>query len=181
MHMSSRTVALLAASLALSACNTAATNRPAVSTPSTQPASAADRGTVPDYCPEVTLREGTGVIRQGGPDSLRYVATIADVSRSCRVLDGQLFIEVAVAGRLVTGNAAPGGMVSLPIRVAVLDGQRLVYSQLGQQPVSGERSPDPQDFRYVDRGIRLPVPEGRTLTVFVGYDEGPGAGGAARS
>lgn len=171
---SGRIAALLAGSLLVSACNTTQP-RPATVPATASPSGAVAGGQVPDYCPAASLREGTGVVRRGEGEDVRYAATITNVSRSCRVLDAQLFIEVAVTGRMVPGNAAEPGLVNLPIRVAILDGDRLVYSRLGQQPVSGERAGGPKDFRYVDRDIKLPVPAGRTLTVFVGFDEGPPA------
>ncbi len=140
---------------------------------------AAGQGTVPDYCPQVSLREGTAILRRGEGDNLQYIASIASTTRSCRVLNGELYMEVGIAGRLVPGPAAKPGSAMLPIRVAILNSGQLVYSQLGQEQVSNDPAGGPKDFRYVDRSIRIPVPQGRSLVVYAGFDEGP-QGGAKR-
>ncbi|WP_279481516.1 hypothetical protein [Aureimonas sp. SK2] len=176
MHMSKQTVArnaagLVVAALALSACNSTG---PSLGRSAPSPAAVANSaGIVPDYCPQVSLREGTAILRKGSGDDLQYIASIAATTRSCRVRDGQLFMEVGIAGRLVPGPAARPGSVQLPIRVAILNAGQLVYSQLGQQPISTDPAGGPKDFRYVDRAIRIAVPEGRSLTVYAGFDEGP--------
>ncbi len=69
--------------------------------------------------------------------------------------------------------------MQLPIRVAILNSGQLVYSQLGQQPTSTDPAGGPKEFRYVDRAIRIAAPQGRTLVVYAGFDEGP-QGGASR-
>ena len=88
------------------------------------------------YCPKVTLKEDTGYINKyakGGEDDpakLSYQASISQVTRSCTRAGGMLTMNVAVAGRVVPGPAGVSGAVTLPIRVVVLHGEEVQYSQL---------------------------------------------------
>lgn len=164
--------------IGLSACNSLTATQPIqppVGTPAQQPLTAS--GTIPDYCPQVSLREGTATLRKGEGDALQYVASITSNTRSCRVRDGEFFMEVGITGRLVPGPAAKPGNVTLPIRVAIVNAGSVAYSHLGQQGVRIDSAGGPVDFTYVDRNVRLPLPQGRTLTVYVGFDEGAPAAG----
>ncbi|WP_148640011.1 MULTISPECIES: hypothetical protein [unclassified Aureimonas] len=185
--MSTRTpfdrLAILAlAGLVSAGCSTSGRGpAPAPASSASLPASAAQvatAGSVPDYCPPVALREGTAILRKGAGDSIDYVASITGTTRSCRERDGQYLLEVAVTGRVVPGPAAKGGTVNLPVRVAIVDNGKLVYSQLGQQGVLLDSSGGAVNFTYVDRAVRFPKPTGRTLVIYAGFDEGPAPAGA---
>ncbi len=173
-----RFAALALLAFGLSGCNALTATQPIqppMGTPAQQPMTAS--GTIPDYCPQVTLREGTATLRKGEGDALQYVASITSNTRSCRVRDGEFYMEVGITGRLVPGPAAKPGTVTLPVRVAIVNSGAVAYSELGQQGVPIGTAAGPVDFAYVDRNIRLPIPQGRTLTVYVGFDEGtPTAG-----
>ena len=146
------------------------------------PSQMASAGKVPDYCPQVALREGTAILRKGAGESIDYVASITGTTRSCRERDGEYLMEVGVSGRVVPGPASKGGTVNLPVRVAIVDNGKVVYSQLGQQGVLLDSNGGAINFSYVDRAIRFPAPVGRNLTIYAGFDEGPTpTGGAAKS
>lgn len=166
-----RIAVLLGAIGSLAACSTSDSNLSQDLQP-TAPVVAEAPGRVPDYCPKITLREGTSVLRKGQGDAQEYVASVTQTTRSCRVQNGELSMEVGVAGRVVPGSAAKSGSVRLPIRVAIVRGSEVLYSELGQQPVAMDPAGGAQDFIYVDRNVRLPEPTRRDLTVFVGFDEG---------
>lgn len=177
---SSKVAALLAGAALLSACSTSGTGAPAPGPAAPAPQAVASAGVVPDYCPQVSLREGTAILRKGAGDDLQYLASIASTTRSCRVKDGELYMEVGVAGRLVPGPAGRPSSVNLPIRIAIVNAGAVAYTNLGQVQVSTDPAGGPKNFTYVDRAIRIPMPAGRTLTVFAGFDEGaPAAGRAA--
>lgn len=146
----------------LSACSTGGGQPPAVSQPA---------GTEAAYCPPVVQREGTSVLRRGEGDALQYVASISQTSRSCRVIDGVLHIEVGIAGRVMPGAAAPSGQVGLPLRVVVVRGSEVLYSNLGRIGVPISQGSGAQPFTYVDRAIRLSEPASRQVNIQVGFDE----------
>ena len=131
------------------------------------------------YCPRVQLNEGTAFFQtytKGNEDNaeeLIYQASISDVTRTCRYRDGQLFITVAAAGRVVNGPKGTGGSFTMPIRVAIKEGDQLPYSRLGKFDVSVTPGAGASQFIYKDDQIVLPEPAIRNIQILVGYDEGP--------
>lgn len=129
------------------------------------------------YCPRVTLLEGTAYLRtytagnQGNPEEVIHQAVISDVTRTCRYRDGQLYMTVAAAGRVVNGPKGSPGSIDLPVRVAVRSGENLPYSQLGRLDITVGGGAT--QFIYRDDQIVLPEPQVRNLQVLVGFDEGP--------
>ena len=165
--------ALFGLTLALSACQTG---------PPDEVLNVDDAITEADllaYCPRPTLLEGTAILRQytdgneDNPDEVVYQAAITDVTRSCRYRNGQLFMQVAAAGRVLNGPKGTGGQLNLPIRVAVKEGENLPYSALGKLDVTVIPGAGATQFIYKDEQIVLPEPEARNLVVLVGFDEGP--------
>ena len=129
-------------------------------------------GVVPDYCPRVSLREGTAILRKGDGPALQYVASIVSTSRECHVLNGELRMKVGISGRVVPGPAVKPGEVGLPIRIAIVQGTSVLYSQAGSQAVSLAPGNTPT-FIYVDSSIVVPEPSRKDLVIYAGFDEGP--------
>lgn len=131
------------------------------------------------YCPQIILREGTAFFNtytsgnDGDPGSVVYQASIVDQTRTCKYRNGQLFITVAVAGRVVAGPQGTAGDVTLPIRVAVVQGGAPAYSELGRLPVNVQPTAGATQFLYTNDQIILPEPTERNLVIYIGFDEGP--------
>ncbi len=134
------------------------------------------------YCPKVDLREGTAFYRtyeKGGKETedatkVIYQAALAETSRDCKYANGIMTMTVAAAGRVVPGPKAKPGTITMPIRVAVVRGDEVLYSKLSQQDVQiGETGAT--QFVFKDDQVSFPQPTARNITVFVGYDEGPPA------
>jgi hypothetical protein len=170
MFNAARAAALLGAAALVAAC-TANGDRPAALDGTPPRMSAEAEGVVPDYCPRITLREGTAILRKGDDANLQYVASIVSTSRECRVLNGELRMKVGISGRVVPGPAAKSGELGLPIRVAVVQGSNVLYSQMGSQAVSLQPGNTPT-FVYVDSAIVVPEPTGKDLVIYAGFDEG---------
>jgi hypothetical protein len=170
MFNAARTAALLGAAALAAAC-TANGGRPAALDGTPPKMSTEAEGVVPDYCPRITLREGTAILRKGEGPALQYVASIVSTSRECRVLNGELRMKVGIAGRVVPGPAAKAGELGLPIRIAVVQGADVLYSQMGSQAVSLTPGDTP-NFVYVDAAIVVPEPSRKDLVIYAGFDEG---------
>lgn len=129
------------------------------------------------YCPAVTLREGTASFHsyakggEGDPAKLRYQASISDVTRSCKRDNGMLNITVAIAGRIVPGSSGSPGTVTMPIRIVMLEGDNVVYSQLHKHEVAVGTVAT--QFIFSDPGLSVPEPSQRNFRILAGYDEGP--------
>jgi hypothetical protein len=129
------------------------------------------------YCPRVELREGTAyynTYQRGGdqdPEKVIYQASITDVTRTCSQANGMLTMNVAVAGRVVPGPAGSAGTVAMPIRVAAVSGDQVLYSQIHKHEVAvGDAA---TQFIFNDTAVSFPIPAEKNVIVYAGYDEGP--------
>ncbi|GAB5506760.1 MAG: hypothetical protein Rhirs2KO_19230 [Rhizobiaceae bacterium] len=131
------------------------------------------------YCPAVQLREGTAYFntyeRGGKDDATRviYQASIADVTRQCSRSGNMLNIKVAVAGRIVPGPKGKAGTITMPIRVAAIQGAEVMYSQLYKHPVNIPDTIGATQFIFSEAVFQIPVPATQNVLIFAGYDEGP--------
>ena len=135
------------------------------------------------FCPTVTIREGTSVLTNYGksadktPENLIYQASIADETRSCQPGDGTLTMNVAIAGKIVPGAKFSPGTITVPIRVAVIQGKDVLYSKLHKHAVSATDSSAATQFVFNDPNVTFPKPTTQNIQVFIGFDEGPDVAG----
>lgn len=131
------------------------------------------------YCPSVTLREGTAFFntyeKGGDKDAGRviYQAALTDTTRACQYGEGTISINVAAAGKVVPGPKYKNGTITMPIRVAVRQGDQVVYSKLHKQSVNIANADTATQFVFNDNAITIPTPASQNVQIFVGFDEGP--------
>lgn len=131
------------------------------------------------FCPQVTLREGTAFTtkyEKGGdadPARVIYQASISDVTRTCNRADGQVKMTVAVAGKVVPGPKASGEPTSLPIRVAIVQDETVLYSELQQFQVTVVAGQAATQFVFTDPNPAIALENIKATQIFVGFDEGP--------
>jgi hypothetical protein len=155
------------------------------------------------YCPKVSLRDGTAYFntygkapkaktaaagddaaasdttQQNDSGSIIYQAAITDVTRDCTHSNGSLIMNVAVAGKVVPGPLGKAGTITMPIRVVVAQGDKVLYSQLHQYQVRITDLSAATQFVYKENNVT--VPDASPYQVFVGYDEGPAKPKAAET
>ncbi|WP_411033126.1 hypothetical protein [Shinella sp. BYT-45] len=130
-------------------------------------------------CPQVYLRDGTAVLQRYGrgakddPQNLAYQVTLADTTRRCVLNENQLVMTVMVQGRIVTGPAGASGTVTVPIRVAVMDGSTSLYSELVQFPVTIPANGGAGQFIFTQDNVAIPGGSGGFTKVYVGFEDGP--------
>jgi hypothetical protein len=61
----------------------------------------------------------------------------------------------------------------MPIRVAVVRGDEVLYSQLHKHQVAVGDASAATQFLFNDTSVSFPTPQGQDVQVFAGYDEGP--------
>jgi hypothetical protein len=148
------------------------------------------------YCPRVTLRDGTAYFNtyaKGGKKSKKaqdadaatdeqdasadivYQAAITDVTRDCSRNAGTLTMNVAVAGKVVPGPKGSAGTITMPIRIVVVHGADVLYSQLHQYKLQVSDMSAATQFVFNDANVVVPEPSAKDYQVFAGYDEGPPA------
>ena len=137
------------------------------------------------FCPTVTIREGTSVLTNYGksdktPENLIYQASISNQTRSCQSSDGTMTMNVAVSGKVVPGPKFTPGTITVPIRVAVIQGTNVLYSTLHKQAISTSDGSAATQFVFNDPNVSFPKPTAQNIQVFIGFDEGP-ASAASKS
>ena len=191
------TAAGLAALLLLSACqtgsvlsgqdtdNTANTAQPAerqnnLTNPNDRPRLANTRTALTDYCPTVQIRAGTESFRilpkgedPETSDKVRYQASITTAARECNYEGQNLQMRVGVKGRVITGPAGGPGTITMPIRIAVTEGNETIYSKLYRQPETISSGQSSTLFSFVDEQVVIPAPTRPNVRVYIGFDEGP--------
>ena len=134
------------------------------------------------YCPKTILRAGTetfnifpeGVKKEdaGSSQELRYRASITETVRECNSAGQFINIDVGIRGRFISGPKGEKGAFMLPLRIAVVRGDDVLYSELHQ--VWAEILPGRSNgaFTYVDKNISILKPENPNIQIFVGFDIG---------
>lgn len=102
-----------------------------------------------------------------------FQTSITDVSRSCTREGGNLTMKVGVAGKVVPGAAARPGNVSLPIRIAVLSGDQVLFTKLYHYDVQISEMRTATQFAFTASDLSFPDPNSRGVRAFAGFDEGP--------
>ncbi|MRN42375.1 MULTISPECIES: hypothetical protein [unclassified Brucella] len=131
------------------------------------------------YCPSVSLRDGTAFFNtyeKGGdkdPERVIYQAALTDTTRSCQYGNGTLTMDIAGAGKVVPGPKYKTGTIVMPIRVAIRQGDQVVYSKLHKQRVSITNPDTATQFVFNDKGVTIPMRDKQNVQIFIGFDEGP--------
>lgn len=130
-------------------------------------------------CPQVILREGTAYYttyaKRGEGDRTKIIhqAAIDNTTRQCRVNGDQMIATVVASGRVVAGPLAKPGAVELPIRVAVLDGDTVLYSELRKMPVTLLEGMPAEQFIFTNAEVAFPASASGAAKLYIGFDPGP--------
>lgn len=131
------------------------------------------------FCPSVSLRDGTAFFNtyeKGGdkdPARVVYQAALTDTTRACQYGAGTMTIDVAAAGKVVPGPKYKSGTITMPIRVAIRQGDQVIYSKLHRQSVAIGDADAATQFVFNDKAITVPMTDKNNMQIFVGFDEGP--------
>lgn len=101
-----------------------------------------------------------------------YQAALTDTTRSCQYGNGTLTMDIAGAGKVVPGPKYKTGTIVMPIRVAIRQGDQVVYSKLHKQRVSITNPDTATQFVFNDKGVTIPMPDKQNVQIFIGFDEG---------
>lgn len=122
-------------------------------------------------CPRVSILPETEVMRretgEGGNAALQWQASIAKTARACAPAGEGVTVRVGISGRIVQGPKASAGAISLPIRVAVKEGNDVTYSKL--HTVSVSLDAPSKDWAFVDENVTVGQPG--IATIIVGFDD----------
>lgn len=141
-------------------------------------------------CPPVAIRPGTEQMTafQAGakPDPVTgagppvtFQSSIVRTARECRnTTGGNVAVKVGVIGRTVAGPAGKAGTVTLPLRIAVVQGNdKILKSDLYKIQVQLTEPSLSADFTKIDDTIELPIAPGNSdYRIYVGFDDAPAKG-----
>ncbi|MGF0536984.1 hypothetical protein ACQQ2Q_03250 [Agrobacterium sp. ES01] len=169
----SRGVAAASLLVALAGCNTDSTLDPKAAQ------RAADVAVVQTTCPGISLRDGTASYRtyaSGGkddPEKVIYQASLADTTRACTKNDATLTITAMVQGRIIAGPMGKAGNIVMPIRVSVVDGDNVLYSELTKYEQTLADPAVATQFVFT-KDVNIPVQGDLSglARVYIGFDEG---------
>jgi hypothetical protein len=127
-------------------------------------------------CPPIKVRLGGeamfnyGSGRTGDPKALRYQGVIDEATRNCVVSNGQITVNMGVAGRVLLGPAGNQSSVNAPIRFAVERDGQAIYSEKYTVAVPIAPPAQSAEFAKVVQNVSIPYLGGETITIWVGFD-----------
>jgi len=132
-------------------------------------------------CPPVTVRAGASTLSIAAPgkqavgNDLRYQAVISKMARECTINAGQITAKIGIQGRVIAGPAGAPPSVTVPIRVAVIQGgvgEKVIATKAYQTTVEmTEGSSVP--FVIVVDDLIYPAPPGAlgdSYLFYIGFD-----------
>lgn len=132
---------------------------------------------VQPVCPPVEIRHGTEVMpifapgRQNDPSALQYQASLQRVARECSIVGDKLVVRVGAAGRVASGPTGATGTLQVPVRIAAVKGEEVVYSKLHMVPVTVQAPEFAALWSQVDDAVQLTASASSGVTIYVGFDE----------
>ena len=127
-------------------------------------------------CPNVEIRDGTEFMpvfkpgKFGDTSQILFQASVQRVARDCDMEGDNLRVRVGVAGRVLSGPTGATGASTVPVRVAVLVGDKVVYSKLHQAAVNVQAPDYSALWSVVDDGVVLSVADSKEATIYAGLD-----------
>jgi hypothetical protein len=128
-------------------------------------------------CPNAEIRFGTESIqlyengKQGDLNSVRFQISIQRVARECDQIADNIVARVGAAGRVVAGPKGSTGKVSVPVRIAAVNGDKVVYSALKMVEVDVAPPDFGADWSLVDEQVTIPAAISNDTIIYVGLDE----------
>lgn len=140
---------------------------------------------VQGLCPRVVLRDGTAFYRNytkgakmlpdgsKDPDQLMYQVSLAETTRQCSQTNGQTYVTIMAQGRAIIGPAGAGAAITMPIRVAIVDGNATIFTELEPFQIALNPGDVTGQFVYTKTAVPLPANTTDVAQIFIGFDEGP--------
>jgi hypothetical protein len=152
-------------------------NGPSIGTAKTPEGATAQ--VVQGACPQIFMKDADAIYRiyttgakKGDPQQVALQAWIGDYTRQCSLNDANLMMTVVAQLRLVAGPSGAPGKVTLPVRITVVDGEDVLYSEVTNFPADIPAGAGNAQVLFRKDGIKLPVGSGSLVRVNVGFDQG---------
>ncbi|WP_190233776.1 hypothetical protein [Rhizobium sp. R339] len=152
-------------------------NNPSIGTATTAQGTTAP--VVQGACPQIFMRDQDAIFRtyakgkKDDPQQIALQASVGDYTRQCTLNDTNLTMTIVAQLRLITGPAGGPGPVTLPIRISVVDGDSVLYSEVTKFPTEIPQGAASAQVIFRKEGIKLPVGSGALVRVNIGFDTQP--------
>ncbi|ARM87322.1 hypothetical protein RHEC894_CH00981 [Rhizobium sp. CIAT894] len=152
-------------------------NNPSIGTAKTAQGTVAP--VVQGACPQIFMRDQDAIFRtyakgkKDDPQQIVFQASFGDYTRQCSLSDTNLTMTVVAQLRLITGPAGAAGPVTLPIRVSIVDGENVLYSEVTKFPTEIPAGAPGTQVIFRKDGIKMPVGAGALVRVNIGFDTQP--------
>lgn len=148
--------------------------KPATDAAPTDPAVAAKYAVRPS-CPNAEIRFGTESSniyagKQGDDTSLKYQINVQRVARECDEVGDQIIARVGAAGLIVGGPKGTAGKVDVPVRIAAVNGDKVLLSELKVVSVQVEAPDFNANWSLVEQ-ISIPAVGSADTIIYVGIDD----------
>lgn len=126
-------------------------------------------------CPQIVIRDEGAIYKTyaGGakddPAQLAYQASLVQGTRQCTTDGTALNMTVVVQGRLVAGPMGSSGSVNLPIKVSVMDGETVLYSDTTNYQASLPAGEGSGQFLYTDNKVHVTGGAAGFVSVYVSF------------
>jgi hypothetical protein len=128
-------------------------------------------------CPGAEIRYGTESVNIYEPnkpntaDTIRYQINVQRVARDCDSVGDNIVARVGAAGLVVGGPKGVAGKVSIPVRIAAVSGDKVLYTGLKVVTVDVAAPDYNANWSIVDEAINIPVGLSSDTIIYVGIDD----------
>lgn len=132
-------------------------------------------------CPQVVIRDEGAIYKtyakgaKDDPTQLAYQASLVQGTRQCSTDGTALNMTIVVQGRLVAGPMGGAGSVTLPIKVSVMDGQTVLYSDTTNYTASIPAGEGSAQFLYTDNKIHVTGGAAGFVSVYASFEDASAA------
>lgn len=140
-------------------------------------AKVSDKYAMRPTCPDVEIRYGTESAnifengKQGADAALRFQLSVQRVARECDEIGGNIVARVGAAGRVVAGPKGSTGKVDIPVRIAAVNGDKVLYTGLKIVSVQVEPPDFGANWSLVDEAVTIPSAGSADTVIYVGIDD----------
>ena len=127
------------------------------------------------HCPTVGVIEGGAAIqaysggRVGDASALRSQITLGQLARECTGSpDGSTVVRVGVEGRALLGASGGAGRYTVPVRIVVKRGSRIIGERVRQVSVAIPAGDTQGTFTLVEEGLLVAPADAESFEIEVG-------------
>jgi hypothetical protein len=128
-------------------------------------------------CPGAEIRYGTESAniyesgKQNNPDALKFQLSVQRVARECDEVGPSIVARVGAAGRVVAGPKGATGKVDIPVRIAAVNGDKVLYTGLKVVSVEVQAPDFGANWSLVDESVTIPSDQSADTVIYVGIDD----------